>query len=535
MGMQLSEFAAWARNRKVLATLLVTVTLAIGIVIGTVASGRVGASHPTAVGADATPLAIPDPVQLSSAFASIVTKVQPAVVNISTTQVIERRGPGKAIPRGHGQMGPQAPQAPGDDQEQQPFQDFFNRFFDFPDQGPTAERSLGSGVIVDKKGYILTNNHVVDQATKVQVTLNGDQTPYTAKVIGTDEETDLAVIKIDVGHDLPAAKLGNSDAVQVGDWALAIGNPFGFLQGSVTAGIISAKDRGNVGQQFQRFLQTDAAINPGNSGGPLVNMSGQVVGINTAIITGGHGNEGVGFALPSNTAIGVYNQLIASGKVTRGSIGVSFTETQGSNPIVLKELGAPYGIVLQRVESGSPAEKAGLQSGDVITSVNGKPVHTGSDLVNPIASTTVGGSIRVTYVRDKKEHEATLTVADRTKIFPDRTANGGNNDNGPTPVEFGLRVEDLGTDRARRAGFEDMKGVLVTEVDPASFAEDIGFVRGDVITEVNHSTVSSVSEYRRVVSGLKPGENVLFKIRRRTGGDQFDTVFLAGAVPAPEK
>jgi serine protease Do len=155
--------------------------------------------------------------------------------------------------------------------------------------------------------------------------------------------------------------------------------------------------------------------------------------------------------------------------------------------------------------------------------------------VNPIASTTVGNSIRVTYVRDKKEHEASLTVADRNKIFPDRTANGGNNDSGPTPVEFGLRVEDLGTDRARRAGFEDMKGVLVTEVDPASFAEDIGFVRGDLITEINHAAVSSVADYRRVVSGMKPGQDVLFKIRRRTGGEQFDTVYLAGAVPAPEK
>src|SRR6202163_3730279 len=225
MGMQLSEFAAWARNRKVLATLLVTVTLAIGIVIGTVASGRVGASHPAAVGGDATPLAIPDPVQLSSAFASIVTKVQPAVVNISTTQVIERRGPGKAVPRGHAQMGPQSPQAPGAYQEQQSVQYFFNRFFDFPDQGPTAERSLGSGVIVDKKGYILTNNHVVDQATKVQVVLNGDTTPYTAKVIGVDEDTDLAVLKIDAGRDLPTARLGNSDGVQVGDWVLAIGSP----------------------------------------------------------------------------------------------------------------------------------------------------------------------------------------------------------------------------------------------------------------------------------------------------------------------
>jgi serine protease Do len=536
MGIQLRELAAWARNRKIMVTVFMTITLAIGMLIGTVISGHVGASHPTIGASGATPLAIPDPVQLSSAFASIVKQVQPAVVNISTTQVIDRKGQGSPhAPSGRNrdQMGP-----PDDDQQQQPqqpFQDFFNRFFDFPDQGPTAERSLGSGVIVDKKGFILTNNHVVDQATKIQVAFDGDTTPYTAKVVGVDEETDLAVIKIEVGHDLPFAKLGNSDSVQVGDWALAIGNPFGFLEGSVTAGIISAKDRGNVGQQFQRFIQTDAAINPGNSGGPLVNMAGQVIGINTAIITGGRGNEGVGFALPSNTAIGVYNQLVANGKVTRGSIGVSFTETQGSNPIVLKELGAPYGIVLQRVEPGSPAEKAGLQSGDVITSVNGKPVHNGNDLVNPIASTPVGGSIHVTYVRDKKEHEASLTVADRTKIFPDRAGNGASSDNGPTPAEFGLRLEDLGSDRARRAGYENMKGVLVTEVDPASFAEDVGFARGDVITEVNHTAVGSVSEYRRIVSGLKTGQDVLFKVMRRTGSDQFDTVYLAGAVPAPEQ
>ena len=519
MGMQLREFAAWARNRKIMAALLVTVTLAIGMLIGTVISGRVGASHPND-GVGGTPLAIPDPVQLSSAFATIVSKVQPAVVNISTTQVLEQQhGRGRQAPsqrnRG-GEMGP--PDDQDQDQGEQPFQDFFNRFFNSPDQGPTAERSLGSGVIVDKKGFILTNEHVVDGATKVQVTLNGEQTQYTAKVIGKDEETDLAVLKIEVGHDLPFAKLGNS---------------FGFLQGSVTAGIISAKDRGNVGQQFQRFLQTDAAINPGNSGGPLVNMAGQVIGINTAIITGGHGNEGVGFALPSNTAIGVYNQIISNGKVTRGSIGVSFTEAQGSNPIVLKELGASYGIVLQRVEPGSPAEKAGLQSGDVITSVNGKPVHTGNDLVSPIAQTPVGSSVHVTYERDKKERETSITVADRTKLFPDRTANGSNNDSGPTPAEFGLRLEDLGTDRARRAGYENMKGALVTQVDPASFAEDTGFARGDVITEVNHAPVNSVAEYRHAVSGLKAGQNVLFKVLRRSGSDQFDTVYLAGVVPAP--
>jgi serine protease Do len=533
MGTQIREFTTWVRNRKVLATVLVTVTLAVGMLIGTVISGHVGAAHP-ATGVTGTPLAIPDPAQLSSAFATIVKQVQPAVVNISTTQVIEQRGKGQG--RGRNRGGEMGPGGPGDDeQDQQPFQDFFNRFFDFPDQGPQAERSLGSGMIVDKKGFILTNNHVVDGATKVQVTMNGEQNPYTAKVVGVDEETDLAVLKIEVGHDLPVAKLGNSDGIQVGDWVLAIGNPFGFLQGSVTAGIISAKDRGNVGQQFQRFIQTDAAINPGNSGGPLVDMAGQVIGINTAIITGGHGNEGVGFALPSNTAISVYNQLVTSGKVTRGSIGVSFTETQGSNPIVLKELGAPYGIVLQRVEPGSPAEKAGLQSGDVITSVNGKPVHSGNDLVNPIAATPVGNSVRVTYMREKKEHEASITVADRTKIFPDRAGNGANNENEPTPAEFGLRLEDLNTDRARRSGYENMKGALVTAVDPASFAEDIGFARGDVITEVNHTSINTVADYRRAVTGLKPGQNVLFKVLRRSGSDQFDTVYLAGAVPAPEQ
>src|SRR5713101_4545934 len=311
MGIQIRELIHWARQRKILAALVVALTLGIGILMGTVISGRVVATKGL-VSSGATPLAIPDPVQMSSTFASIVNKVEPAVVNISTTQVIERK------------RGPRS--------QEDPFQDFFDRFFDSPDQGPTAERSLGSGVIVDKKGYILTNNHVVEQATKIQVQFNGESARYTAKVIGTDEETDLAVIKIDTSRELPTAKLGNSDGVQVGDWVLAIGSPFG-LQATVTAGIVSAKDRSGIGHQFQRFLQTDAAINPGNSGGPLVDMAGQVIGINTAIITGSRGYEGVGFALPSNTAINVYNQLVSTGRVTRGSIGVSFQEELSTNAI----------------------------------------------------------------------------------------------------------------------------------------------------------------------------------------------------------
>ncbi len=513
MGMQFREFMVWARHRKILATVLVAMTLGIGILIGTVISGHVGAAK--GINSGATPLAIPDPVQMSSTFASIANKVEPAVVNISTTQVIERR------------RGPRRPRS----QQQDPFQDFFDRFFDFPDQGPTAEKSLGSGVIVDKKGFILTNNHVVEQATKIQVQLHGETTRYTAKVIGTDEETDLAVVKIDVTRDLPVAKLGNSDGVQVGDWVLAIGSPFG-LQATVTAGIISAKDRGNVGRQFQRFLQTDAAINPGNSGGPLVDMAGQVIGVNTAIITGGRGYEGVGFALPSNTAINVYNQLISSGRVTRGSIGVQFTEERGTNPVTLKELGAPYGIAIEAVEPGSPAEKAGLKPGDVITSINGKPVHTGNDLVNPIATSPIGGKVRVTYIRDRQQKEATLTVEDRTKVFPDRAGRNEEQPGESAPVEFGLRVEDLTPDRARRAGMEGQRGVIITEVEPATLGDDIGAARGDVIVEVNHEPISSVSDYRRVVSKLKPGQAVVFKVLRRGNNDQVLTVYLSGAVPA---
>src|SRR5574337_597182 len=397
MGIELREILNWSRQRKVLATLLVTLTLTIGILLGTVISGRVVATKGANGGA--TPLAVPDPVQLSSTFASIVGKVGPAVVNISTTQVIE---PKKRMRRPRG--------TPED-----PFQDFFDRFFDFPDQGPTAERSLGSGVVVDKKGYILTNNHVIEQATKIQVQLAGDPKKYTAKVVGSDEETDLAVIKIEASRDLPTATLGNSDGVQVGDWVLAIGSPFG-LQATVTAGIVSAKDRSNIPgvRQFQRFLQTDAAINPGNSGGPLVDMAGQVIGINTAIITGSRGYEGVGFALPSNTAITVYRQLIQSGKVIRGSIGIRFNEEDSSNQVVLKELGAPYGMIVELVEPGSPAEKAGLKAGDVVTAVNGNPVHKGSDLVNPIAQTPIGNKVRLTIVRDRKEQEMTLTVKNHT-------------------------------------------------------------------------------------------------------------------------
>src|SRR6266404_5907467 len=519
MGEQVRELFTWARRRKILATFFVALTLGVGILIGSIVSGRTSAMKSFGFrGTTATPLAVPEPIPATNSFSAIVNRVEPAVVNIATTQVMERRQSKKrrALPN---------------DQDD-PMQDFFDRFFDGRQDGPPqAERSLGSGVIVDKRGYILTNNHVVEQATKIQVQLNGETTRYAAKVIGVDEDTDLAVIKIDANKELPTAKLGNSDGVQVGDWVLAIGSPFG-LQATVTAGIVSAKDRGGIGRQFQRFLQTDAEINTGNSGGPLVDLAGQVIGINTAIITGGRGYEGVGFALPSTAAINVYDQIIKQGRVTRGSIGVSFQEEPGTNPITLKSLGAPHGMVIEAVEPGSPAEKAGLKGGDVITSVNGQPVKTGNDLVNPIAQAPIGSKVKLTYMRDHAQKETTAEVGDRTRVFPNSAGPLGDQPGETAPPEFGLHVEELTPERGHRVGVEGQKGVLVTEVDPASFADDLNFIRGDVISQVNGEAVSSVADYKKAVAKLKHGEDVVFKVLRRQDSDQILTLFLSGKVPA---
>jgi serine protease Do len=515
MGIQWQELWTWARRRKLFASLLVAVTLGVGVVAGTLITGRAQANRAQAA-SGASLLAIPDPVSLSNAFSSISKSLGPAVVNISTTQVIEKPRKGSKRPRS----------------QDDPFGDFFDRFFDSPDNTPDAERSLGSGVIVDKRGFILTNDHVIDQATKIQVTLDGDPAHYSARVIGTDKDTDVAVIKIDASHDLPVAKLGNSDGVQVGDWVLAFGSPFG-LNSTVTAGIVSAKDRSNVGHQFQRFIQTDAAINPGNSGGPLVSLAGEVIGINTAIYTGSRGFEGVGFALPSNTAISVYNQLVTTGKVTRGSIGVTFQDENSNNPVLMRQLGAPYGIVVEAVEPNSPADKAGLQAGDVITDVNGRPVRTGADLVNPIAQTPIGQSVRLHYVRNKDSKDVTVVVADRTKIFPQTAqADDEQPDQSSTPAQYGMHVEELTPDLAHKLGMGRLAGAVVTQVEPASFAEQLGLARGDVITEINHVAVNSLADYRAQISKLKPGEDVLFKIARRAENDRALTLFLADTVPA---
>lgn len=524
MGIQFRELVTWIRHRKIFASALLALTLGLGIMIGTIVSGHAMATRSAAPANGPALLNIPDPVSLSNGFSNIVARVEPAVVNISTTQVFEP-------PKNRGKNG--APQG---------LQDFFNRFFNQnpnQGQGQDAERSLGSGVVVDKSGYILTNDHVIDGATKIQVSLDGDATKYTAKVIGIDKQTDLAVIKISVGRTLPTARLGNSDGTKVGDWVLAFGSPFS-LNGTVTSGIVSAKDRQGIGQQFQNFIQTDAAINPGNSGGPLVNLAGEVIGINTAIYTGSRGFEGVGFALPSNTAINVYNQLVTQGHVTRGSIGVKFQEDQTDNPVLHKALGVANGVVVEWVAPNSPAARAGVQPGDVITRINGKAVQVGSDLINPIVQTPIGHSVEITYFRNGKSKDVNVTVADMTKTFPDQTASdedepGGISANSePAPVTFGLHVEPLTPEVARHLGLTaSQTGVLVSGVDPATFADDIIFHQGEVIVEINHVPVYNMADYKREIAKFKPGEDVLFKVIFGDGTGQVFTVFHAGTLPQP--
>lgn len=523
MGIQIRELVTWVRHRKIFASALLALTLGLGMMIGTIISGHAMATRSADPPTGATLLTIPDPVNLSNGFSNIVTRVEPAVVNISTTQIFE-------APKGRGKNG--TPQG---------LQDFFNKFFNQnpnQGQGQDAERSLGSGVIVDKNGYILTNDHVIDGATKIQVAMDGDATKYTAKVIGIDKQTDLAVIKIDTSRQLPTARLGNSDGTKVGDWVLAFGSPF-QLNGTVTSGIISAKNRQYIGNtQFQNFIQTDAAINPGNSGGPLVNLAGEVIGINTAIYTGSRGFEGVGFALPSNTAINVYNQLVTQGHVTRGSIGVKFQEDQTVNPLLHKELGVANGVVVQWVAPGSPAAKVGIQAGDVITHINGKPVQVGADLINPIVQTAIGHTVQLTYFRKGKSTNANVMVADMDKTFPDQAANEDNDPGGvsaevePAPVTFGLHVQQLTPEVSRHLGMSaSQTGVLVSEVDPASFAEDINFHQGEVIVEINHDPVTDMTSYKNAIARLKPGEDVLFKVMYGDGTGQVYTVFHTGTIP----
>ena len=518
--MEVRANALWRhfKANRLASTLVVLLTLAAGILIGTVVS--VGVKGQEKKSADATPLSVAAPRQLSNQFSQIAKSLEPAVVNINTESTIK-----PTVRRRGGQN-------PGEDQEN-PFGDFFDKFFGGPDSGPIRERSLGSGVVVDPKGFIVTNRHVVEKADRIRVHLQDDPpgVQHDAKVIGADQETDLAVIKIAVDRSLPVAKLGNSDGMQVGDWVLAVGSPFG-LQATVTAGIVSAKGRNIVpNRQFQSFIQTDAAINPGNSGGPLVNMDGEVIGINTAILTDTNAYAGVGFALPSNTVVQVYNQLTGPDhRVQRGSIGIEFNAQE--NPAIARVYGVQSGITISSVVPGSPAERAGLKVGDTIVSVDGKPVKNGDELVSDIAGRKPGSKVTLGYFRNGKKEEAAVTVADRSKLFASRLGEEEENGEESTPKQskFGVTVRPLTPEMADRLNVPSGHGVVVQDVKPGSFADDVGLTRGDVILEINKQPVNGEDDFDRIQSSLKSGQDVVFLVRQR-GGRNDGTIFLAGTLP----
>jgi len=514
----------WARlkgNRSAY-TLTILVTLTVGILIGTIISKGVKGQEKK--GADATPLSIPSPRELSSQFSQISKQLEPSVVNINTESTIKNP---------HRRRGGANPDQPDD---QNPFDDFFDKFFGGQQgQGPIREHSLGSGVIVDAKGYIVTNRHVVEKADRIRVKLMDDPPGvlHDAKVIGSDQETDLAVIKIESEKALPVAKLGNSDSMEVGDWVLAVGSPFGLSE-TVTAGIVSAKGRNIVpNRQFQSFIQTDAAINPGNSGGPLVNMAGEVIGINTAILTDTNAYAGVGFAMPSNTVVNVYNQLIApEHRVARGSIGIMFNAQE--NPAISRVYGAGSGgVTVSDVTAGSPAERAGIKVGDTIVSVDGKPVKNGDELVSDIASRKPGTKVSLGFVRNGKKQEASVTVADRAKLFAARLGDEEENGEEETPKEskLGLTVRAVTSEMADRLDIPAGKGVIVQDIKPSSFADDVGLTRGDVILEINKQPVNSEDDFTHISSSLKSGQDVVFLVRQRGAGRQDGTIFLAGTLP----
>jgi serine protease Do len=541
------------RTHRLTTTFTLLATLSIGILVGSVLTRNVSGKEQAATDtSDAKPIVIPSPVALSNGFSQIVKQVGPAVVNINTEEIPKQ----SANP--HGRRGMQSPpsQNGNDDDQQGDMQDFFKKFFggqggqgdeDGGDgsMGGGERRALGSGFIVDPRGYIITNNHVVDGADKIFVKLSTDpdgQSGYEgrrATVVGVDKDTDIAVIKIDTDKPLPTVKLGNSDGAQVGDWVLAIGSPFA-LSKTVTAGIISAKDRsidepgpnGISQSQFQRFIQTDAAINPGNSGGPLVDMAGQVVGMNTAIYTQSMGSQGVGFAMPANTIAQIYNMLIGpQHKVVRGSIGISFQPAVSS--AVNRMYGFANGVIVSVVTPSGGAAKAGIQPGDIIVSIDGRNIKSGDDLVSDISARHVGSTVKLGYIRNGKQDVASVVIGDRAQTYADIV--GGGDDNNVAPKQsdagqttLGITVSAIPAEVASKTGLS--KGVIITSVRPGSFADEINLGKGLIITAINKKPVTDEASYSAIVSTLKSKDDVVFVVHfpmQKNSGNSY----IGGTLP----
>ena len=432
-------------------------------------------------------------------FVDIAKAVKPAVVNIFAT----RSGKSEGMP-GQGS----------------PFDDpFFRRFFGdeffrrFEAPRERKERGLGSGVIVDATGIIITNNHVVSKADEIKVFLS-DKREFKAKLIGTDAKTDIAVLRIEAGN-LPTVPWADSDRLEVGEFVLAVGNPFGLTQ-TVTLGIVSALGRSAGIAEYEDFIQTDAAINPGNSGGALVNVRGELVGINTAIYSQSGGNMGIGFAVPSNMAHSIMNQLVQHGKVVRGWLGVSI---QDLTPELATQFGVPKdtkGVLVSDVMDDSPAKKAGFERGDVILEFDGRSVDSPTQLRNAVAQTVVGKKVPVKFIREKKTKTAEVMIGEQPKNLSQAGSEESGESAAPTGLLSDLEVKELTDDLVGRYGLKaGERGVVIVRVKAGSPAEEVGVREGDIILEVNRKPVSSLKSYERLASNLPKDQSVLLLLKRQ--------------------
>jgi len=465
-------------RRRTFVALLVAAAVA-GVGLGAFGASRAERRAPVAPVVEAPIIPVQMPLTTNT-FAKVAEAIKPAVINITTVS---------KVPLGRTPF------------EEFFGEEFFRRFFgDLPERIP--QRSLGSGVIVDPSGIALTNAHVVERATEIEaLTLDGRK--YKARIVGMDKKTDLAVLRLENGGPFPYARLGDSDKVQVGDWVIAVGSPFG-LQATVTAGIISAKAR-QIGQgPFDDFLQTDAAINPGNSGGPLVNMQGEVIGINTAIVAGG---SGIGFAIPSNMAKKIYTELLTKGKVTRGWLGVSI---QPLTQELAKSFGArdTKGVLISDVVADSPAQRAGLQPGDIVLEFDGKKVETPADLQRAVGLTSPGHTARLKIWRDQAEKTLQVRVGEAPEEREARaTGRAGRS-------LLGMEVRPITPEVARQLNLRSTEGVVVTRVDDDGPAAEAGIQRGDVIREVNRQRVRTLADYERLTKDIKEGDRVTVLLQR---------------------
>ena len=496
------------QSQRVRSVVLGALLVATGVIIGLIVASDFGwlpfghavpeATVPKdMVGIPTSPTGIGGVLGSDRNFVQVAKAVTPAVVNIATV----RSGKTEGMPN-------------------MPFDDpFFRRFFGdeffrrFEAPRERKERSLGSGVIVDAKGLIVTNNHVVNKADDVKVLLS-DKREFKAKLIGTDPKTDLAVLKIEA-ENLHTIPWSDSDKLEVGEFVLAVGNPFGLNQ-TVTMGIVSAVGRASMGiAEYEDFIQTDAAINPGNSGGALVNARGELVGINTAIFSQSGGNMGIGFAVPSNMARSILDQLVEHGKVVRGWLGVSIQEV---SPELANQFGLSEtkGVLVSDVLDDSPAKKAGLERGDVILEFDGKPADSPTQLRNLVAQTPVGKKVSVKFVREKKSKSVDLTIVEQPKALAQAGGDEGGGSTAPSGLLSDLEVHELNGELAARYNLSSSeRGLVIVKVKSGSVAEEAGLKEGDLLLEVNRQVVSNVKTYERAASRISKDQPVLLLIKRQ--------------------